>query len=110
MLLALETLAKITSYQVTFKGKDTSPDSQSSVREVTKDSTKYSSVHEDREGSDNNIRDNFTLESATVNEYFMEFMQELLKLFRMNRMILDKKGAFIIRYLFKMIFLLSLKL
>ncbi|XP_053402686.1 protein VAC14 homolog [Mercenaria mercenaria] len=91
MLLALETLAKITSYQVTLKANDNCSENDSS------DSTKYSSKLEGEKGSDSNANNNLCSESATINKYFMEFMVQLLDLFKRDRLILDKRGAFIIR-------------
>ncbi|KAL4234817.1 PtdIns(3 5)P(2) sythesis regulation factor [Mactra antiquata] len=116
MLLALETLARITSHPITFSAIDLTcskypsvsvvPQNNRSNSSLTVKEGGSSSVNESESSSEgggkvdqSNSNSSNETGSSSTNKYFMEFMVQLLDLFKTDRKILDKRGAFIIRHL-----------
>lgn len=94
MLLALEALAKITSFNLSTSAIDLDLFKDSLVNGERKSTNESDSLHDSKMSTFRSFSD-----SVSVNKYFMEFMVQLLGLFKKDRMILEKKGSFMIRQL-----------
>jgi len=96
VLLALETLAKITSYQI-----DSSAITEASDKTVTNGMP--SGDHLTKTAQKSMVTavtacaNNDTSSETVMNKYFTEFMECLINIFKKDRKMLDKRGAFIIR-------------